>query len=281
MLERMKELAAQAASDSVDTAGRTRINAEFTQLVSEIDRTVSTTKFQGNALLNGSFGASVDAASTALTTIAGGVYDIQLSGAAVGAYTITSVAGVVTLTKGAVSQALNVVAGENQSLNFSQLGVTINTNTGVTATSLNGLGITVNGGAGTFLVGASGAYTTSDVLTITGSTLDLTATTLGIGASSVTSLALAQTALSAIDVAITKVNAALGEIGAGQSRIENALGNLKTTVQNFAAAESTIRDLDMADEMVKFSKNQILAQAGTAMLAQANQAGAGILQLLR
>ena len=65
------------------------------------------------------------------------------------------------------------------------------------------------------------------------------------------------------------------------NRIEFAQTNLKTTIQNFTAAESVIRDVDMAEEMTKFSKNNILAQAGTAMLAQANQSAQGVLQLLR
>ncbi len=60
-----------------------------------------------------------------------------------------------------------------------------------------------------------------------------------------------------------------------------AVSNLKTSIQNFTAAESAIRDVDMAEEMTKFSKNSILAQAGTAMLAQANQSAQGVLQLLR
>ena len=77
--------------------------------------------------------------------------------------------------------------------------------------------------------------------------------------------------LTALDTAIGKVNSALGYIGASQSRMENAVANLKTTVQNYSAAESTIRDVDMADEMVTFSKNNILAQAGTAILAQAKR----------
>ncbi|MFI5309592.1 MAG: flagellin [Gemmatimonadales bacterium] len=281
MLERMKELAAQAASDSVDSNGRSRINQEFTQLQSEISRTVSTTKFQGNALLNGAFGAAVDNASTALTTATAGVYDVQIGGAAVGSYTLSSAGGVATLSNGATSQTLGVTSGQNQTLSFTQFGISVRTNTTVGAGTLDGMNVTVGGGAGTFLVGASGAYSTNDTLSITGSSLDLTVSTLGIGASAVDTLANAQTALSALDTAIGKVNAAVGVIGAGQSRIANAISNLKSTVQNYSAAESTIRDVDMADEMVKFSKNQILAQAGTAMLAQANQAGAGVLQLLR
>ena len=132
----------------------------------------------------------------------------------------------------------------------------------------------------TFLVGASGDYTGNDTLAVDGSKMDLSTTTLGVGSSTVDTLSNAQSALTALDTAIGKVNSALGYIGASQSRMENAVANLKTTVQNYSAAESTIRDVDMADEMVTFSKNNILAQAGTAILAQANQAGQGILKLL-
>ncbi|HYV99064.1 MAG TPA: flagellin [Gemmatimonadaceae bacterium] len=284
MLERMKELASQSASDSVDTSARARIDKEFQALKSEIDRTVSTTKFQGNALLNGSFGATVDSASAALAT-GTGVYGISISGTAVGTYTLSENAGDVTLDNGnGVTQtitAVDTLEGGTASLSFSTFGVKIDLDSSFTAAGLDGLDFDVNGGTGTFLIGASGDYAGQDSLTINGSSLDLTTNTLTVNASSVTSLTNAQSALAAIDVAIGKVNTALGEIGAGQSRIENAISNLKTIVQNFSAAESTIRDVDMADEMVKYSKNQILAQAGTAMLAQANQSGQGVLQLFR
>ena len=96
-----------------------------------------------------------------------------------------------------------------------------------------------------------------------------------------TTLANAQASLSQIDNAISQVNTAIGVIGSLQSRIEVATENVRTTIQNFSAAESTIRDLDMAAEMTTFTKNQVLSQAGTAMLAQANAAGQSILSLLR
>jgi flagellin len=281
MLERMKELASQAASDSVDAAGRVRINTEFQALKSEIDRTVNTTKFQGNSLLNGSFGASV----TGGTAVAAGtgVYDVSISGTVAGTYTLSHAGGDVTLTRAGVSQTItnvDTLEGGVASLNFSTHGISIDLDSSFTAAGLDTLTITVAAGSGTFLIGASGDYAGQDSLTINGANLDLRTATLGVTGDTST-LANAQTSLTAIDGAITIVNTAIGEIGAGQSRIENAVANLKTVIQNFAAAESTIRDLDMADEMVKFSKNQILAQAGTAMLAQANQAGQGILQLLR
>jgi flagellin len=281
MLERMKELAAQAASDSVDSDARVRIGTEFTALKNEITRTVDTTKFQGQTLLNGGFGSTVNSSSTALTTATAGVYDVQISGAATGSYTLSAAAGVATLSNGSVSQTLGVTSGANQTLNFSQFGISVRTNTTVGAATLNGMNVTVGGGSGTFLVGASGSYTTNDVISITGSSLDLQTSTLGVSASAVDTRANAATALTAIDGAIGKVNTALGVIGAGQSRIDNAISNLKTTVQNYSAAESVIRDVDMAEEMTKFSKNQILSQAGVAMLAQANQAGQGVLRLLQ
>ena len=77
------------------------------------------------------------------------------------------------------------------------------------------------------------------------------------------------------------VASAQGDIGAAQNRISYAQDNLKTSIQNYSAAESVIRDVDMADEMTKLTKNQILQQAGTAMLAQANQAPQSVLSLLR
>lgn len=278
MLERMKELAAQAASDSVDSAGRARITNEYQALRNEIDRTVATVKFQGNTLLNGAFGATIDSASSALATTTG-VYDIKLSGASTGAFTLSSGGSVVTLTNGSVSQTLGVTAGSKQTLNFTSLGITVETNQTVGAATVAG-NITVGGGSGTFLVSASGQYSGNDAISISGSQLNLTSTSLTISTDP-TTLANAQSALSQIDVAITNANVAIGVIGALQSRIETATENVRISVQNFSAAESTIRDLDMAAEMTTFSKNQILQQAGTAMLAQANAAGQNVLTLLR
>lgn len=278
MLERMKELAAQAASDSVDAAGRSRITTEYQALRSEIDRTVSTVKFQGNALLNGAFGATIDSSSTVLGA-ATGVYQVRLTGAGTGALTFSSGSNVVTLTNGSTSQTLGVTSATKQTLNFTAFGVSVDTNQAVGAATVAG-NLTVGAGSGSFLVSASGQYSTNDQITISGSSLDLRSSTLTI-ATDPSSLANAQTALAQIDVAITQVNVAVGVIGSLQSRIETATENVRTTVQNFAAAESTIRDLDMAEEMTSFTKNQILVQAGTAMLAQANSAGQSVLQLLR
>jgi len=278
MLERMKELASQAASDNVDSSGRSRITTEYQALRAEIDRTVATVKFQGNTLLNGAFGATINSSSTALGA-GTGAYAVRLTGAGTGALTLSSGSNIVTLTNGSTSQTLGVTSATKQTLNFTALGVSIDTNQAVGAATLAG-NITVGASTGTFLVSSSGQYSTNDQITVSGSTLDLRASALTVSTDPDT-LANAQTAMAQIDVAIGNVNSALGVIGSLQSRIEVATENVRTTIQNFSAAESTIRDVDMASEMTTFTKNQVLSQAGTAMLAQANSAGQNILTLLR
>jgi flagellin len=94
-------------------------------------------------------------------------------------------------------------------------------------------------------------------------------------------VAAATDAISAIDAAIAEVSTLRGTFGAVQNRLEHTLANLQTYQENLMASESRIRDVDMAAEMVVFSKNQILQQAGTSMLAQANQAPQAVLSLLR
>ncbi|WP_426763993.1 flagellin [Pseudarthrobacter sp. 1G09] len=93
--------------------------------------------------------------------------------------------------------------------------------------------------------------------------------------------ATALTTIAAIDTNIKDVSSARAELGASQNRFESVIRNLNVSKENLSAANSRIRDTDMAEEMVKFTKNNILSQAGTAMLAQANQSSQGVLQLLR
>ena len=87
--------------------------------------------------------------------------------------------------------------------------------------------------------------------------------------------------LDSLDLAITSVSSARGDLGAFQNRMEHTIANLGVAVENLSASESRIRDTDMAMEMTNQSRNSILAQAGTAMLAQANQSSQGVLQLLQ
>ena len=112
---------------------------------------------------------------------------------------------------------------------------------------------------------------------------DMSADALGVGGSSVnlSTQESAKTATTTIDAAIKKVSKARGQMGAVQNRLEHTINNLDTASENLQTAESRIRDTDMAEEMVNYSKNSILAQAGQSMLAQANQANQGVLTLLQ
>jgi len=187
MLNRMRDLAVQAANDSNDTAARTAIGAEMTALTSEIGRIGSDTTFSG---------AAVFSATT---------------------------------------------------LNF-QVGS--------------------EGDSGNQIQATVGALTTGDL-----NGADLT----GID---VTDAANSRTAIETIDTAIDHVSTTRGSLGAVQNRFESTIRNLQVTTENLAASESRIRDTDMADEMVEFTKNQILQQAGTAMLGQANTIPQSVLRLL-
>jgi flagellin len=189
----------------------------------------------------------------------------------------------------ALTQSINVNATPaSQAMNFTTFGVTVNLS--ATAT-VPGLKTDVNGGmnsivqSGTrtaqFLVSSSQSYTTSDLIDL--STVDLTAATLGVSTTAVnlSTAAGAQAALATIDTALGTVGNAIGSIGAAENRISYASQNVATAIQNYTAANSVIKDVDMANEMTMFTKNQILSQAGTAILAQANQLGSSVLQLLR
>ncbi|MDP9466643.1 MAG: flagellin [Actinomycetota bacterium] len=91
----------------------------------------------------------------------------------------------------------------------------------------------------------------------------------------------ADAAIGVIDDAIKQVSSFRGDLGAAQNRLEHTIANLSVTAENLSASESRIRDADMAQEMLGFTRSQILSQAGTAMLAQANQSSQGVLSLLR
>ena len=142
---------------------------------------------------------------------------------------------------------------------------------------LNATGGGAKDGKFNFQVGANNGQVIS--VTIAASS----ATDLGVNALDVTTGTAAgtTTALTAIDNAIKLVSTSRSNLGANQNRLEHTVANLNVSSENLAASESRIRDTDMAKEMMAFTRSQILSQAGTAMLAQANQAPQGVLSLLR
>ncbi|HEX7055736.1 MAG TPA: flagellin [Bacilli bacterium] len=140
-----------------------------------------------------------------------------------------------------------------------------------TKTKFNGTNLLNSTGTVAIQTGDSGGDT------VTVSLQDISS--LGLG--DISSAANASTELGAVDSAIGTVNSARSALGAAQNQLEHVFNNLGTTVENLQAAESRIRDTDMAKEMMNYTKLGILQQAATAMLAQANQSPQGVLQLLR
>ena len=184
ILQRMNELATQAANDTNTTVDRNAIQAEVNALTSEIDRIQSTTQFNTMNLIDGSFTGK-------------------------------------NLQVGALS-------GQNIQISIS----------------------------------------------------NMQASSIGVSGLSVSSNVAAGKSMSAIQKAIESVSTQRSALGAIQNRLEHTIANLDTTSENTSSAESRIRDVDMAEEMVEYSKNNILAQAGQSMLAQANQSTQGVLSLL-
>jgi flagellin len=283
----MKELATQAASTNTGSTDRTNISAEVDNLESEISRIANSTKYAGTALINGSFGSlGISALGSLQARFGIESVDVSSAGAATD-YSITigtsTANSQITISDGTTSQTLTAatLTGLNtDTMDFSSLGVKITVNSAFNDDAENTISAistlsTSTTATSSFQVGYENnannsiSFTLSD-LTAGGLTADV----------NVGSLSGAQTALTTIDTAIDTLATARSVIGRSQNQFGFAIANLASSVENMSAAESTIRDADMALETVAFTKNQILLQAGTAMLAQANASTQAVLQLL-
>jgi flagellin len=145
------------------------------------------------------------------------------------------------------------------------------------STNFNGTKL-LDGQTLTFQVGA-GSTAAEDQIAVT--TTDFTGLGATVGALTFDTSANALASITAIDTQIKAVSTARADLGAVQNRFESAVKSLSVSKENLSAAASRIRDTDMAEEMVKYTRSNVLSQAGTAMLAQANQSNQGVLQLLR
>ncbi len=277
ILERLKELATQAASDNAST-DRDKINSEASTLLNEIDRIVNDTEYQGTVLLTGNFGNGLSSVSVGGSGL--GSSDFSVGGAAAATYTFNVSSTNLAITGNNITQTVTVTSEGAQTINFDKLGITINADSDFSVAGLDGDTITVTAGAcgGVFQVG-SGNDNSADTIGVTLG--DLTTSSLGVSGISLSDRSSASSALSTIDSAINTVNNKLGDMGAAINRLDYAYSNLQVTIENFQSSESVIRDVDMASEMVSFTKNQILEQAGVAMLAQANMSSQGVLTLMR
>lgn len=303
MLQRMRELSIQAANDTLGSQDRQAINTELQQLKTEIDAVRDRTKFNGKALLTGALitsqsGGTAQAGTVVVAATNTSITKVDVSQARAGdTYTITNNAGVLTLTRasdGASTQfTLGAIgAGGSQVIDFGYLGVkiTVSSVSGETAanvgTGLNGLTVITGAGSGSanFQVGAQA----TDTMTVGFNQVSISALGLTTALSNFntnymnsTAVSYAQALTNALDSAISTLSDIRSNLGASQNRLEHAINNIAVSYENTVAAESRIRDADMAQEMATFTRNQILQQAGMAILAQANQVPQSVLTLLR
>jgi len=300
MLQRMRELSVQASNSTLSASDLGSVKTEILALQSEINRIATSTTFNNQHLLDGTLGVKLNTATSTAqagaAVVAGtgtGITAVAVSGAkASTTYTATDAAGVLTLTDGANSQAIDltgvtVAAGGSYSVNFDKLGIsiTVASRDGETGTNISGglTGLTVITTAqaqANFQIGAN----SSDALGVSFGDNQTSAglnTAISNFSGAGLTIANAQALITAVNTEIGTVSSKRGAFGAIQNRLEHTVASLGVASENLAASESRIRDVDVAAEMVNFTKSQILQQAGTAILAQANSAPNSVLQLLR
>jgi flagellin len=300
ILQRMRDLGVQAGNDSNNADARANIATEVTSLKDELSRISSSTNFNGTNLLDGTAGgdadgnlkfqvgadgdtnsqitvdlstANVNKVTAALSDRATFTLDpATITGAQTFAYAGGAAIDDVVVTFGAADAATtgsDVVNTLNNDAGFAAKFKASLDDSGnlVVASKIDGAAA-VQGGSGV----AAGAAPGAAGLIVAGVSeegLDFTDATTS------------QTAIAALDEQISNVSTARAKLGASQNRFEHTINNTNVAIENLSASESRIRDTDMAQEMMSYTRSQILTQAGTAMLSQANQSQQGVLSLLR
>jgi len=305
MLQRMRELAVQAASDTNVSADRTALNQEFTQLRSEINRIATNTQWNGTNILDGTVGSSGElsfqvganssqtisltlddfqtTSSSQSTTLTADTSTAASGPSATGAAQVSTVVVGGTVTEGDV---LTVAAG-GTSVSYTvtaadvATGSTTAADTVATALStalgtISGISKGVVGATITFTASATSYGSNSFDLQVGDGGL-----MSGISSSAITSQSLANTAVAALDTAIGLINTERSEMGATINRLQFAADNLLNVKTNAEASRSRVEDTDYAAATTELARTQIIQQAATAMLAQANQIPQTVLALLK
>jgi len=300
ILVRMRELAVQSSSSTVTDQNRESIQAEFSQLSQEIDRIAQATVYNDQTLLTG-FGNTVSTGSTTITTSnASGVTDVRISGAATGTYTFVDTGttdGEVTLGNGTVTQTISlstqldgsvVATGSEIIANFDRLGVQVKLAgaevedaTGIyNDGDLDAQTIVVDSATGgSFQVGPTDSA--FNRIEVSVGDMRASGSQLNMSTAGVASISDARTAITTIDLAITEVASERGNLGAFQNRLSFTIAYTENEIENIQASEAAISDADVAAEVTEFTRAQILSQASTAMLAQANVIPQNALALLQ
>lgn len=299
MLIRMRELAVQSASSTVNDSNRESIQAEYTQLTQEIDRIALSTTYNDQVLLTG-YGNNIDTGSTALTTSnTTGVTDIKISGASTGTYTFddSTTDGEITLGNGNVTQTIrvatlldgaDVATGTTVVANFDRLGIQVtlaganvgNATGSYTDGDLDASTIVINSGTGgSFQVGPDDGINNRIEVGI--QDMRATGATLNLNTTSVATLDSSRSSITTIDQAISKVSNQRGDLGAFMNRLAFTISFTENEIENIQNSEASISDADVAAEVTSFTRAQILSQAATSMLAQANVVPQTALSLLQ
>ncbi len=299
MLQRVRELAVQSSNATNSTSDREAMQAEVDQLVSEIDRVAKTTEFNGKKLLDGSFsGAMFQVGANAGDNITVGSLTKATAEGLGSATFATATATLATATDFATAGSFNIVGKTTATIDVAaaasaeeRLGQAVaainakTADTGVTAfLEKNAAGIqslTLKGEVGFSTTATAPVAGFSLAAAEVTAAATATAKTGGISALKVDTQAGAWEALQKVDEAIDQVNSARGDLGALQTRFEKTVENIDIQNENVSAAKGRITDADFAVETANLSKAQILQQAGTAMVAQANQLPQNVLSLLR
>ena len=313
ILQRMNELAVQGANDTNQSIDRDAINDELEALTTELDRISQTTQFNKQNLLDGTFsdkklqvGANTDqkievsidnmnATSLGLTNIS--FSDVQ-TGTAPKSMKYQGTCIAYTAGKTKASNQATLKKSVWKAISDMKTSGAYAAQYDATTGSVYYIGKDKASGADTRFEKASSALKATNCWNqkvasteIMGdnfknyvqvsATKGTTSTTIQVGRPSVADYQTANATLSAVQTAINKVSTQRSALGALQNRLEHTVANLDNVSENTSSAESRIRDTDMASEMVNYSKNNILAQAGQSMLAQANQSTQGVLSLLQ
>jgi flagellin len=287
ILQRMRTLSVQAANDGgLSSDAKDAIQAEMGELTSELDRIASTTQFNGSKLLDGNYTSSfqvgantsaddkINVAIGAMDSTTLGVDSLKVND------TATTYAAEVDLFGAAPASSDMVVDGTTVTLDLS----TWNAGGDAAAAEANMNLLQTELNAGLSAVGMSATVDEFGTVTLSGSfdgteVVDIL-DTAGVAATA-GAAGDASAAINAIDAAITSVSTQRSNLGAIQNRFDHTINNLNVSNENLTASESRIRDTDMASEMVNYTRDSILSQAGTAMLAQAKSLPQSILQLLQ
>lgn len=288
-LQRIRELAVQSRNATNSASDRAALNTEAQQLKSEIDRVAGNTSFNGVKLLDGSFtnkafqvganaGETIDVAGIVDASSANlGTYDrAEVTGVAATTFTAIT-AGAVTVNGTSVGAIALATSASERAGGFRDAVNSVSDTTGVYAINETSTTTTLVSTSNIVLAGASA--TVAEVGIAAGTTNATSST--GFASLDLTTTGGADTALSSIDAALAAVNSTRANLGAIQNRFSSVVANIATQSENLSASRSRIQDADFAKETAALTRGQILQQAGTAMLSQANSAPQGVLALLR